>query len=141
MMRARRLCGVRPAAAGLMIVCGCAGRGWAPLWSQASPETMITVNPLQKTITLYNSKDVSVEMGKFAGKYNDAEWSVEGLKFLDTASAVREANVQQMAAAAELTRILADKVANLVEKAAALTGIASPPPAASQSESAHTAPQ
>ncbi len=88
----------------LLLSPGC-GRGHAPLWSQANPQTEVSVNPITKTITLFNNKDVNLSFEEFSGTTAEgATWAVKGLSIVDQSSPVRAANVQQLELAERITR-------------------------------------
>ena len=95
---------------------GCA-HGVAPLWSQAKPETVITFDPFKRAIYFHNSKDVDLSIEEFTGQTDGTTWTLKGVKVVDNASAVRQANVQQLNAIGPITaeimapwRILANRV-------------------------------
>ncbi len=88
----------------LLLSPGC-GRGHAALWSQANPQTEVSVNPLTKTITLFNNKDVNLSFEEFSGTTADgATWAVKGLSIVDQSSPVRAANAGQLELAERITR-------------------------------------
>ena len=88
----------------LLLTPGC-GRGHAPLWSQANPQTELSVNPITKTITLFNNKDVNLSFEEFSGTTAEgATWAVKGLSIVDQSSPVRAANVGQLELAERITR-------------------------------------
>jgi hypothetical protein len=83
---------------------GCA-HGVQPLWSQAKPETVVTVNPVTRTVTLHNSKDVNVSLeGLTATGSEGQSLVIEKLVFTDEASSVRQANVAQLELVDRITR-------------------------------------
>ena len=88
----------------LLLIAGC-GRGHAPLWSQANPQTEVSVNPITKTITLFNNKDVNLSFEEFSGTTAEgATWAVKGLSIVDQSSPVRTANAGQLELAERITR-------------------------------------
>ncbi len=88
----------------LLLISGC-GRGHAPLWSQANPQTEVSVNPITKTITLFNNKDVNLSFEEFSGTTAEgATWAVKGLSIVDQSSPVRAANAGQLELAERITR-------------------------------------
>lgn len=96
------------------------GPGIAPLWSQANPVTEIKVDPLSRTMSVYNSKDVSIKVEEFGGKSKDgAEFHVKGLELIDNASGPRLANVQQLEAVATVTAEIMKPIDNFLQVIAA----------------------
>lgn len=97
-------------------------QGHAPLWSQANPQTTIRLNPLTKTIDVFNSKDVSISIESFSGKTKDGStWELKNLALTDSSSSVRQANVAQLEVADRITRtaILSsgEAIANVISEA------------------------
>ena len=98
------LCLVLSALFVLLALPGC-GRGHAPLWSQANPQTEVAFNPITRTLTLFNNKDVNLTVEEFSGETAEgAKWVVRGLTIVDQSSPVRLANVQQLEVAERITR-------------------------------------
>ena len=66
------------------------------------PETKIGVNPITKTVSVYNTKDVDLTVDRITATTKDGgSLSVENLVISDKASSVIEANVKQMLAFVE----------------------------------------
>lgn len=94
----------------LALIVGCQD-GVAPLWSQAKPETNIRVNPVTKSVTLHNSKDVKVTIEEFSGSTKDGTtWKIAGLVLDDQASDVRLANVAQLELVDRITQTAIDGI-------------------------------
>lgn len=104
---------------GLVFLSGLAcQKGVAPVWSTANPSTEITVNPVTKTITVFNNKDVDVTLEEFSGgTAGGTTWKVKNVKIIDGASGVREANIGQMKAGTEMTAAAFDGATKLVTSA------------------------
>lgn len=99
----------------LILLTGCS-EGVQPLWSQAKPETIINFNPVSKTVHLHNSKDVNIKIKKIQVKTEKGtEALVEDLEIQDSASTVRTANVEQLKAATELTKVAMEPVNKLAD--------------------------
>jgi len=78
-------------------------KGDSSLWTKANPQTEITVNPLTKTITVFNNKDVDVTLDEFSGHGENTSWTVKNLIISDKSSPVREADALQLEMAERIT--------------------------------------
>ena len=88
------------------LLCGCSASWWA---GKDAPTTRLRLNPLTRTIDLENSKDVDSEITDLAitgaSEQGPAELRLGKWKLVDNASAVREANAQQISAVAEAQKV------------------------------------
>lgn len=85
----------------------------------ADPRTEISYGPFK----LHNSKDVGVKIDEAHWNAETGAFDVKGLEFSDTASIVRLANAQQMAAYAEQVKAVADVAKSGIHDLATLGGI------------------
>lgn len=97
------------------VLVGCS-RGTAPLLSQAAPETYFSVDPISRKIEFHNSKDVEFTVEEVVARKGDAEMIVKNLAVKDTSSSVRTANVEQINAAAGVTREIMAPVRDIAQR-------------------------
>lgn len=93
----------------LALMAGCGGRGWAPVWSQASPETSFEAayDPMSATYRFqyYDSMGRSLTADELSAECSDGKKSfkAKGLKTSERSVENRLANVQQMDAGTRMT--------------------------------------
>jgi uncharacterized protein (UPF0254 family) len=87
----------------VMLICGIVAvgivvtlAGCRSMMGMDSPETVFTINPLTKTMSYRNSKDMSVEMEDVEIDPASKKMSLGRLSITSDASTVRNANVGQM---------------------------------------------
>lgn len=96
------------------LTCGCGGKGWAPLWSQASPETYIETDPARGVLKYYDSTGKEFAADELDAQFNGARLSAKGIKTKDHSVDNREANVNQMAQANEITKTVGKTVTDSI---------------------------
>ena len=93
----------------IVLCCGCSASWWA---GKDSPYTRLKLNPVTRTVDLYNSKDVDSEISDltFVAAYGGRppEMHLGRWKLSDTASTVREANATQINALAQVQAMQID---------------------------------
>lgn len=65
------------------------------------PTTEVKVDPMSKSVSLYNTKDVDLHVDNVQGKSGDSSFSIDNLTVSDKSSPVIKENVQQMLAFVE----------------------------------------
>ena len=101
----------------MLVLVLCSGCLFGCAWIK--PTTQVSVNPLTRTISIYNTKDVDLAIEGFEVSWDNKSGTIELEKIVvsDKASSVIDANVKQMLAFTEQQRAANEGIA------AALAGI------------------
>ncbi len=107
------------------VLSGCIGGCGIEGLHSANPSTRITADPWGG-FSFRNNKDVNIDLAK--GSYDPSTKAliIEGLKVVDSASTVREANVQQIDAVSREATAIGAAWANGFLAAAQLAGLINP---------------
>lgn len=98
-------------------------KGVQPVWSQANPSTIVEVSPTERKFSLFNNKDVNLDVAEAEFWVNRTPTTTQpggsggklkGLKIVDNATSVRIANVEQMKEATNMTKVTLDGVTNIL---------------------------
>lgn len=82
---------------------GC-GRGAVPLWSQANPQTSISINPITRTISCFSNDGKTLSAERIYAKWDGHSIEVVNLRIEDRSVENRTANVQQLDMAGRVTQ-------------------------------------
>ncbi len=103
---------------------------WLPgcrsIMGMDSPETVFTINPITKTISYRNSKDMSVEMEDVELDPATKRMSLGRLSITSDASTVRNANVGQMQQAVAWQAQVGANISATFERIESLAGTIAP---------------